>query len=373
MVVAWVVLGGLGPRGQTDWGVWILDSRQTKVIEFMNTLKNRVDAKATCEAVPGRRLAVIKTQAENDALQSLAVSQAQDNVWIGLSCPLSSGCRDNIGVWRWDDGSRASFVPSIFWDGTIEEPCIRLSTSISKWRDISCDTEYHFACSTELNLALERAVVANFVPSLVYGVPLAGVTDGDFGKYSTYVDAGAAKYHRCDFETYVEVDLGGVYNLTSIRRWLYYADGRSYCGQKAVLSTTGDFNGQTQVFMCRDFGECGAEDSAGNGRVISFPSTTARYIRYYFGRNNVNDGAHIIELQAFSSSGYSKALFCSQLSTGCTNGCSTAHQKCTCLSGTDPTYGCCLSRATSVAENLGKVFTHWATPRGYGAAADFCR
>ena len=340
----------------------------------MDTSKNRSDAKASCEAVSGRRLAVIKTQDENDALQALAGSL---NVWIGLSCPLSSGCRNNIGEWRWDDGSRAYFVPSILWDGdaSIEEPCIRLEASASRWRDIQCSQEYRYACSTELNLALEKPVVANFVPNLAYGVQLQGVTDGDFGKYSTYVDAGSSRYHKCDFETYIQVDLGSVQTLTSIRRWLYYADGRSYCGQKALLSTTGNFDGQTQVFMCRDYGECGVEDSAGNGRVITFPSTSARYIRYYFGRNTVNDGAHIIELQAFASSGYSKTAFCSQLSTGCENTCNDAHQKCSCVSGAgaDPTYGHCLSYATTVAENLGKVFTHWATPRNYGAAADFCR
>jgi FlaG/FlaF family flagellin (archaellin) len=70
------------------------------------------------------------------------------------------------------------------------------------------------------NLASGKANTSN--ANFISGYPSSRITDGDLDS-NAYADAGCG--HGLE---YVRVDLGAEYDLSSIRLWHYYADGRTY-------------------------------------------------------------------------------------------------------------------------------------------------
>ena len=113
----------------------------------------------------------------------------------------------------------------------------------------------------------------------------------------------------CQDPRYVTVDLGNYYEVQSATIWNYYADSRTYCGQKIALSKTGAFTGEEEVVWnpadptnlppgspqetpTHSYGP--AERKEGNHHA--WTPAVARYLRYYSSRSNINTGVHMVEI-----------------------------------------------------------------------------
>jgi hypothetical protein len=102
--------------------------------------------------------------------------------------------------------------------------------------------------------------------------------------------------------TYVEFDLGEVFDITQIKLWHYYINNRQY--KDVVITVSDDANANPQFLFNND-----KDNSLGLGRgnddeyiesedglVISHPSR-GRYVKFYSNGNNVNDFNHIVEVE----------------------------------------------------------------------------
>ena len=102
----------------------------------------------------------------------------------------------------------------------------------------------------------------------------------------------------CSESVWIQIDLEQQRLVGGLHRWLYFAD-RSYCGQKVELSQTGTFDGeQSIVFACTSYVQCGQETAS--GKRIDFEPVQARYVRFYIGRNDLDeDAGHVAEIEVY--------------------------------------------------------------------------
>jgi len=81
------------------------------------------------------------------------------------------------------------------------------------------------------NVALNKSVTCGGTPPSG-SRPLSRLVDGDKNTYNyTYTSSGSP--------TYMQIDLGAVYELDKINVWHYYADGRTYYNTKTEVSVDG--------------------------------------------------------------------------------------------------------------------------------------
>ena len=90
------------------------------------------------------------------------------------------------------------------------------------------------------------------------------------------------------------VNLGSVQDVSALRIWHYYADGRTYNATKTEVSE--DNTTWTTVF---DSAVSGTYAESASGKVIRFPTTRVRYIRDWLNGSTVNTGNHWVEIQAY--------------------------------------------------------------------------
>jgi hypothetical protein len=93
-------------------------------------------------------------------------------------------------------------------------------------------------------------------------------------------------------EAYVQVDLGAVFRIGSVKVWHYYLDGRTYFAPRTDVSE----DGVTWTTVARPTPY--AETAAGHTRT--FDPIRARYVRDYLNGSNQNSGNHWTEVQVFS-------------------------------------------------------------------------
>lgn len=90
------------------------------------------------------------------------------------------------------------------------------------------------------------------------------------------------------------VTLSAVQDVSAIRVWHYYADGRTYNATRTEVSE--DNVNWTTVF---DSATSGTYAENANGRLHRFNTTRVRYIRDWLNGSNVNTGNHWVEIQAY--------------------------------------------------------------------------
>ena len=116
---------------------------------------------------------------------------------------------------------------------------------------------------------------------------------------------------------YYQIDLGSLYDITSIGLWRYWADSRTYYDTVVVLSKNGTFaEGDRFVVFNADDGNrfgfgCGADKDyveTERGKAIyveneakTLPTFDARYMRIYANGNSANSSNHLVEVQAFAN------------------------------------------------------------------------
>jgi|GEM_PF-1180319 len=94
----------------------------------------------------------------------------------------------------------------------------------------------------------------------------------------------------------VTVDLGSARDISTIRVWHYYSDGRTYYQTRTQVSA--DNTNWTTVFDSATSGTY-PEPTNGSGKTITFPMRKARYIRDYLNGSTSNTGNHWVEIQAY--------------------------------------------------------------------------
>lgn len=90
------------------------------------------------------------------------------------------------------------------------------------------------------------------------------------------------------------VDLGSAQDVSTIKVWHYWADGRTYNNTKTEVST--DNTNWTTIY---DSAVSGTYKETSSGKTFSFPLQKVRYIRDWLNGSTANASNHWLEIQAF--------------------------------------------------------------------------
>uniref|UniRef100_A0A0G4F677 PA14 domain-containing protein n=1 Tax=Chromera velia CCMP2878 TaxID=1169474 RepID=A0A0G4F677_9ALVE len=103
----------------------------------------------------------------------------------------------------------------------------------------------------------------------------------------------------CEHPKYIQLDMGGDVDMSAVRLWGYWRDGRTYCGVKVeVCGDESCFNAGNAAVVFDRPGDGPAETADGN--LLQFTRTVrGRFVRVYMGRSTSNSGAHIIEVKVY--------------------------------------------------------------------------
>lgn len=134
------------------------------------------------------------------------------------------------------------------------------------------------------NIALNKPVTL-LAPSTAGAQPSSLVTNGDTLS-ANYFEAAAPA-------ATVEIDLGGIARLSSLKIWHYYTDSRSYLGKKVQVSV----DKITWVTVYDQTVDANYAESAA-GKTITV-DLDARYIRDTINGSTANASNHWVEIQAF--------------------------------------------------------------------------
>jgi len=131
---------------------------------------------------------------------------------------------------------------------------------------------------------------------------LSVMTDG-----STNTNAYADDYPKSSGLQYVQVDLGGIYDISSIKLWHYYGDGRKY--KDVIVQVSNDpafasgvttvYNNDTNNSAGRGTGKDSEYIETSTGMNIAFGTVRARYVRFYSNGSNVNSNNHYVESEIY--------------------------------------------------------------------------
>jgi prepilin-type N-terminal cleavage/methylation domain-containing protein len=92
----------------------------------------------------------------------------------------------------------------------------------------------------------------------------------------------------------ITVDLGSLQNVSAVKVWHYYADGRSYNATKTEVST--DNTNWSTVF---DSAASGTYAETSTGKTFTFSTRQVRYIRDWSNGSTSNASNHWVEIQAY--------------------------------------------------------------------------
>jgi hypothetical protein len=91
-----------------------------------------------------------------------------------------------------------------------------------------------------------------------------------------------------------KVTLSSTQDISSIKVWHYYQDGRTYYGTKTEVSED-DINWTTIFDSATD----GTYQETSAGKTHTFPQRKVRYIRDWTNGSTANTSNHWVEIQAF--------------------------------------------------------------------------
>jgi hypothetical protein len=124
------------------------------------------------------------------------------------------------------------------------------------------------------------------------------ITDGNKSAdmYAEYPDSGFV---------WVQLDLGNYYDVSNIKLWHYYGDGRKYHDVVVQLSNdptfasgvTTVFNNDTDNSIGRGTGKDNEYVETSAGLNLAFPKVNARYARFYTKGNTLNGKNHYVEIE----------------------------------------------------------------------------
>jgi prepilin-type N-terminal cleavage/methylation domain-containing protein len=92
----------------------------------------------------------------------------------------------------------------------------------------------------------------------------------------------------------VTVTLSSAQDVSTVKVWHYYADGRTYYATKTEVSADG-----TNWNTIFDSATSGTYPETSAGKTHAFPMQKVRYIRDWLGGSTSNTSSHWVEIQAF--------------------------------------------------------------------------
>lgn len=134
-------------------------------------------------------------------------------------------------------------------------------------------------------------------------MPLSNAVDGNKDSFSKYGEFGKDNVKE---SSYLQVDLGDVYEVSSVNLWRYWDQSREYNGTVVVLSEDEKFDSNDTIVHNSDkenkhgFGNGKENTYPENKDGKSFPApqgTKARYARVYMHGSKSGDTNHVVELE----------------------------------------------------------------------------
>jgi hypothetical protein len=127
---------------------------------------------------------------------------------------------------------------------------------------------------------------------------LALVADGDKdGSDGSFVELGPGAQ-------WVQIDLGGEFNISAIVVWHYHKQARVYKGvvveagdDKDMTTSTRLFNNDIDNSVGKGAGKDPAYVETNHGRIIDGKGTKARYVRLWSNGNHIDDLNHYVEVE----------------------------------------------------------------------------
>ena len=151
--------------------------------------------------------------------------------------------------------------------------------------------EYRAACGSLYTTGVTDLSSLATVSGTTTAGTLANAVDGDH-EPSAWASQPSGNVASCASEPlHLELDLGDVYAITDVTVWMYYADGRAYCGKQMLIST--DHGSWTPV-VSHSTGFSAAETSSGTTTVVN---ANARYVKLSSAGSNMNPGVHFLEVR----------------------------------------------------------------------------
>ena len=143
-------------------------------------------------------------------------------------------------------------------------------------------------------------------------MPFSNAVDGNKDSFSKYGEFGKDNVKE---SSYLQVDLGDVYEVGSVNLWRYWDQNREYNGTVVVLSEDDTFDSSDTIVHNSDkenkhgFGK--GEESTypenKDGKSFSAPQgTKARYARVYMHGSKSGDTNHVVELEVIGHDAPSK-------------------------------------------------------------------
>jgi uncharacterized protein YjdB/N-acetylmuramoyl-L-alanine amidase len=133
---------------------------------------------------------------------------------------------------------------------------------------------------------------------------LSTVTDGNRS-----TDSHADDYPAGSGLQYVQMDLGADYDVSNIKLWHYYADGRKY--KDVIVQASNDpafANGVTTLYSNDKDNSAGRGTGASSeyietsaGLDIPVTKVTGRYVRFYSNGSNMNSNNHYVEAAVYGT------------------------------------------------------------------------
>ena len=136
--------------------------------------------------------------------------------------------------------------------------------------------------------------------------PLTWMVDGSKADYSEF-----SLDQPEPVSSYLQLDLGDIYNLTEVKGYYYYEDGRKYTNVVVLVAETEDFADYTVVYngdpdnvhgLNLEGGVAVEGNETAQGRSYPVNNVEARYVRIYmYGSTANHKQNHILEVEVFGN------------------------------------------------------------------------
>lgn len=154
---------------------------------------------------------------------------------------------------------------------------------------------------SEMTDGLDGEMDSNSAPRATNGVYT------DFYRYGENMEEGGEAK-----PSYAQFDLKKNYDISSIKMWRYYEDGREYTPTAIAVSESSDdwsdgnvdviYNSDTDgIFGLGEGSDTGYAETADGKEFICGDTVTGRYVRVYSLGSNVNTGNHIAEFEVYGN------------------------------------------------------------------------
>jgi len=234
--------------------------------------------------------------------ESLSLNKATDALTVGGTATLVAkvmplNTTDKSVTWSSSDAGVAAVSSSGAVTGVSAGKATITATT--------ADGKHSASCEVTVTVAPGNLSAGKLFTSTVFK-DLARVTDG-----SKSTGSFAEDYPNGGGLQYMQLDLGAYYDLSDIKLWHYYGDGRKYKDVIVQVSNDPTFATDVTTVYSNDTDNSAklgtgtkaeyAETSAGLN--VQFETVNARYVRLYSNGSNLNSSNHYVEVEVYGLKG----------------------------------------------------------------------